>query len=231
MLSWLALDVFGAFATGCCVEAGVAYAEEILGDLLRLRGSAADADADGGAVEVGLAESMVGGCHMRRSGALTDGEVERHSGNGRGLANTRRHRKRKVRDGVNEKATARGQATTSRRAGRSAGSGSGRSWRGVAMSAVRLASRERAARGQRDSASDVRVGQASTSRRRRVQEGSGGHLPGTHAGQSSGNKVNARGSMCSAPRVRSLRFVPSSSRWPGLPPLPRHVSQLKFGLP
>jgi hypothetical protein len=62
MLSWLVLEVLGAFAVGCCwAAAGVA--EEGLWLLLRLRalaGSETVAVTGAGPVELGLAESIAG---------------------------------------------------------------------------------------------------------------------------------------------------------------------------
>lgn len=82
MLSWLT-EVLGSFATGWTGAEGVAFAEDMLGLLLRFRalaGSGGDA-ADTGAVGLGLAESMMGCCHMRRC-SHSGGGVRSGSGGG-----------------------------------------------------------------------------------------------------------------------------------------------------
>ena len=78
MLSWLT-DILGTFAIGWTGAEGVAFAEEMLGLLLRFRALAGSGGevADTGAVGFGLAESMMGCCHMRRCSHSASGDAQR----------------------------------------------------------------------------------------------------------------------------------------------------------
>ena len=109
MLSWL--EVLGAFATGWTEAVGVAFAEEMLGLLLRLSalagsmGDVAVAATGGWSAGLGLAESIIAGeCHMRRrrcAVAAVGRVVDRGGGDGSSRGGTEKMKaKRRERGGL-----------------------------------------------------------------------------------------------------------------------------------